>query len=430
MYIFRVVYLEGASQGGTGNEAATLAVVPPGTDEPVPLLAGCRIRLGDAYEHQIAIVVWLGEGPDCSSAIRDIYLAIVSTPSLQVQRINSLAAVDEFFFDVRPKWSPEGRYLAFAGSLEGPSQDLYVYDTRTASIARYTTGPHQVEGLQWSPTGDGILHREVDYDRDYSTAHALWWAPLGGGPLIEFRDPDWLGGSLPFYGWLDEDRFLFANQGTQDCLGPLYVGNVRTGDMAFVAEISGCWIESINLGDRAYVLAPTVAPQELTLFRLDGQTATSVVELRIGRDFAYAVGFPGYEFFLIDSDSGLVRLRLNGEWDFLDEPETGGGFRLSPDRSWMVVYEQVRMSPVAIRVFEVLPDGQLVQRSGNLGEASRIGWRPDSRALLLDCDEDATRMAWPPQWVSVRIEGGCPLWEDWSPPGSSSEYVYALLVER
>jgi len=58
-------------------------------------------------------------------------------------------------------WSPDGRYLAFAGIIEGPSSDLYIYDTRTRKVKRLTSGPNQAYGLAWSPDGKWIVHMEV-----------------------------------------------------------------------------------------------------------------------------------------------------------------------------------------------------------------------------------------------------------------------------
>jgi len=54
-------------------------------------------------------------------------------------------------------WSPNGRYLAFAGAMDGPSSDTYLADLQTQKITRLSSGPEEVQWLQWSPDGQWIL---------------------------------------------------------------------------------------------------------------------------------------------------------------------------------------------------------------------------------------------------------------------------------
>ncbi len=48
-------------------------------------------------------------------------------------------------------WSPDGRFLAYVAATDGPSADIYVYDTQTSEVRRITDGPNQPELLGWSP---------------------------------------------------------------------------------------------------------------------------------------------------------------------------------------------------------------------------------------------------------------------------------------
>ncbi len=56
------------------------------------------------------------------------------------------------------EWSPDGRYLAFAGQMDGLSSDLYVYDADAQTIQRLSDGPEQIQSITWSPDGRWILH--------------------------------------------------------------------------------------------------------------------------------------------------------------------------------------------------------------------------------------------------------------------------------
>jgi len=58
-------------------------------------------------------------------------------------------------------WSPNGKYLAFAGQMDGLSSDLYVYDVKEKTIKRLSSGDQELQWIQWSPDGKQILHSSV-----------------------------------------------------------------------------------------------------------------------------------------------------------------------------------------------------------------------------------------------------------------------------
>ena len=59
----------------------------------------------------------------------------------------------------RVAWQPgDGRLLAFIGASNGPTADLYLYDTQTREITQLTDGPSQAVLPVWSPDGQYILH--------------------------------------------------------------------------------------------------------------------------------------------------------------------------------------------------------------------------------------------------------------------------------
>src|SRR5258706_2738712 len=55
-------------------------------------------------------------------------------------------------------WSPNGRYLAFAGQMDRLSSDLYVYDVNTQKIQRLSSGDQELQWISWSPDGKWIAH--------------------------------------------------------------------------------------------------------------------------------------------------------------------------------------------------------------------------------------------------------------------------------
>jgi dipeptidyl aminopeptidase/acylaminoacyl peptidase len=68
---------------------------------------------------------------------------------------NKLAALGS------PTWSSDGSKLAFVGSHEGPTPDVYVYDLQTNEVSRLTSGPTYAVSLNWSPDDKYIYHAGV-----------------------------------------------------------------------------------------------------------------------------------------------------------------------------------------------------------------------------------------------------------------------------
>lgn len=104
-----------------------------------------------------------------------------------------------------PVWSPDGRYLAFLGAIEGPSSDLYIFDTDTQTIARLTSGENQAVCAEWSPDSEWIIHGEMvftDYDEEYNS---LWAAKADGSEVRWLYSPQY--GSADIYKWIDQSSF-------------------------------------------------------------------------------------------------------------------------------------------------------------------------------------------------------------------------------
>lgn len=90
------------------------------------------------------------------------------------------SAADDLYFALtglwfKPRWSPDGRYLAFTAALDQPSTDVYMYDTRSGTISRRTDEPQEVMLLGWSPDGRWILYGETNqygpFRSGYVTRH-------------------------------------------------------------------------------------------------------------------------------------------------------------------------------------------------------------------------------------------------------------------
>ncbi|RPI96538.1 MAG: hypothetical protein EHM40_01235 [Chloroflexi bacterium] len=55
-------------------------------------------------------------------------------------------------------WSPDGKYLAFAGQMDGLSSDPYLYDMTTKKIRRLASDKEELQWIDWSSDGKWILY--------------------------------------------------------------------------------------------------------------------------------------------------------------------------------------------------------------------------------------------------------------------------------
>lgn len=112
----------------------------------------------------------------------------------------SVAVRDDSF-----AWSPDGGQLAFAGMLEGPTSDLYVYDASTGRITRLTDESAQASRPLWSPDGRVILYTALEganVDTGFHVAAFRVAAADGSGVSVVNEGEDRL------LGWASADRFV------------------------------------------------------------------------------------------------------------------------------------------------------------------------------------------------------------------------------
>ena len=129
-------------------------------------------------------------------------------------------------------WQPgEGRLLAFTGAMNGPTADLYLYDTSSGEIKQLTNGPSQAILPQWSPDGQYILHYGVSWVPPFGGAivghnqlNGVWSVRVSDGEVITLPKPK---GILPnFVGWQNDTRYI-----TYDSDEHCYARNLRSVDV-------------------------------------------------------------------------------------------------------------------------------------------------------------------------------------------------------
>ena len=142
----------------------------------------------DAYEDsKLSLInMWTGE-------VRTLPLFREDFPAGvdEAKKREAVTAIEQML----PQWSPDGRYLAYAAVLDGPSSDLYVYDVVADESMRLSFGPNQLTLIPgWSPDGDWIVHEEwldvYTEDGSYDERETIRvWAASLDGRLVELFDP-------------------------------------------------------------------------------------------------------------------------------------------------------------------------------------------------------------------------------------------------
>jgi Tol biopolymer transport system component/predicted Ser/Thr protein kinase len=104
-----------------------------------------------------------------------------------------------------PRWSPDGRYLAFAGHVSGVSHsDIHVVDAAGGLTQRLTSEASNEEWPTWSADS-----RWIYFMSDRNGNREIWKVPAGGGRAEQVTT----GGGLK--AWESSDgRFLYYSTGT------------------------------------------------------------------------------------------------------------------------------------------------------------------------------------------------------------------------
>jgi hypothetical protein len=101
-------------------------------------------------------------------------------------------------------WSPDGSRLAFAGVMDGPSAEIYLYDVTSGQIQRVSQDDAQNYWPSWSPDGNHLLYLGAETfgtGAGFDTTGV--WSVRGDGTNVT-----WLyvpeGGAEELVGWLDD----------------------------------------------------------------------------------------------------------------------------------------------------------------------------------------------------------------------------------
>jgi hypothetical protein len=271
-------------------------------------------------------------------------------------------------------WSSDGRYLAFAGQMDGLSSDVYLYDMNTHAIKRLSDEPEEVERIYWSQDGQKILEWSA-YRVGEGMATDVYVISLDGEVI--FKVVIYRG----FLDWLYSTTYTFW--GLENGMEPIQSGfvDIETG--------------KVKIWDPEYdFLAVSADKQWLAasyssgLYLVNLSTSKSIrVELpgefEGNKSTFQAIGSGDQTFgFLNSSDNNLYFLSPEGKLTSTDINATS--LSLSPDRQYLVAVGQkihiLKADGTPIR------DVDLPTEQKN-DSVFAIIWRPDASGIFFTvCD--------------------------------------------
>ena len=107
------------------------------------------------------------------------------------------------------RWSPDGRYLAYASQVGGASVDAYIYDIDANLSKRLTDDPQNAVAFNWTPDGRWLMLSNSVPGEIYDSATLHRLDPQGDvitQPAIWERGTWWSNG-----GWLSNRELLLTN---------------------------------------------------------------------------------------------------------------------------------------------------------------------------------------------------------------------------
>jgi hypothetical protein len=274
------------------------------------------------------------------------------------------------------RWSADGRWLAFVGAMDGPSADLYLFDTQTQQTARLTEGLNQVASPIWSPDGLWVVFQEViSFSANPGwKVGAVWAAATDHHELRKLYMPPTNSTGEGFLTWGAPDTLLVYTR------APDAIHDVRSVPISarFVTRLYNGPLDQIAFDPKTQNLA--FSETDLTGAGLGLAPGVYLLPgLKGAPQFIRAGNWGALAFsasigqFLASGDQGLLLFSAGGSATLLKDESAG---LASPDGHWLVCWGT--SAHPGLRLYR--PDGTALQEvTADLSEAPL--WQPDSKAF-------------------------------------------------
>ena len=282
-------------------------------------------------------------------------------------------------------WSPNGRYLAFAGQIEGISSDVYVYDLETESVQRVEDTLQNVQWITWSPDGSYLIfaNSHPGYVYTGSSVYSI--------SISEYmtQNPRLLiSGTWLYIGdWLSPSKLLAA-QGTDTAgLFDMQTVDVTTGGIKYLWEDGfGGFVIDYETQTILFTASESAEPENFGIYEvsfsgerkkvLNGLYFASFF-FRGGEKHRFLLTGSDYEGEII-LDGDVVGLTKNNEPTYLGKFDYQH-IKISPDKSWLLMYDEEKAY-----LYDKNDELKNVFMISNIYS---ILWRPDSMGFYYSADK-------------------------------------------
>lgn len=283
----------------------------------------------------------------------------------------------------KPRWSPDGRYLAFTAALDGTSTDVYIYDTSTETTKRLTDEPQQVMLLGWSPDSRWILYGETyqygTFQEGYITRHVRA-ASLTDGDVRELLIAK-EASRVKLVEWMSATSFLLAEISNETGPLSLILCDLSNGRITRLYDEGFTWAavdpHSGAIAYSSWIFGPEPG---LFIFPPGEERAKRVVD-EMGSFYWGLISWsPELGLFFAESDHGITSFGIDGSVREL-YPEHFCLPVVSPDGRWMAFgacSQEMSFSPF-LRIYDRSND-LVVELTGM--EIVDIIWQEDSHGLI------------------------------------------------
>jgi len=298
------------------------------------------------------------------------------------------------------KWSPDGRLLAFAAQIDGPSSDIYIFNIEDRSIRRLTNEIENILSIDWSPDGEKILY----LDAIPGTIDLIKYYRVVNPKIQSAQTPRQIdGGSsrLQIEGWIDESSYLIWDGG--DGAPPQHIRYINT-DTQQVTEIWKYTAETLIVDKERHQVVLVTRPSETD----DGQPEQGVYFVsrdgtytKVSDDLYYPFDQDPFDMYFVTHGYAQLAV-ISPDKTISDISRKRYDYeipRVSPNQKWVIIPSDLGTELYS----EAL---QLYKRIWDV--PSKIIWRPDSLGAFLF--RDASMYYLPiPDGEPILIENDCSL---------------------
>jgi dipeptidyl aminopeptidase/acylaminoacyl peptidase len=290
-----------------------------------------------------------------------------------------------FAFD----WSPDDNFVAFTAQIDGPSSDVYIYNTQQKTIRRLTTEPQNIYSLDWAPNGHAILY-QISSPPGTSYEGSEWHLMnLAGKQILFTEELSSRYSRFDGYEWITESLYLFlAFSDVDPAFSHFKVLNTDTGQVKEVWPYTADFF-AMNRDNKTILLIHKNRPtQKATVPEGIYMVYPSGKYWRIsdlGIQFVITEGQKPYPIFSQDYNGQIYSIDNDGSIHMLPWLNDKIPW-ISPDGN-LLLFKEERKLALSDNSYRPIKSWQMED------DYYSLNWRPDSLGVFIFTDKNIYSLA-------------------------------------